>query len=419
MDAGRGSYFCGLVLGIAVGVASTHVALSGRPGRPPARLSDLAIGSPVDGSPLVDLPPLETLVPELRTAFAPEPVTVHAIATSPIEAAASNAPAAEAPRKLPEMPDAEPLPPAKPREDAELRAFIRDELQTLAASEHEIWYETLHGLSRDDATEILRIWKLNRGTAGIHGLTGFQQLAALPAELLAPPTPPSAKKEVAPAKATTGDEHAAAIRKACEHNLANAATPGFKRWEVMIFEQPFSSQSTEDSIEPAVWINTTQGKHTVTHRPFDCAIQGTGFFKVRRGSETYLTRCGRFVRDEIGCLALRQSDGCCCPLEPEIKVPAECESLVIQPTGAVSAKITGASGLQPLGEVALYEVFDPSALKPAPDNLYAVTKESGPARALQLVEPGGLFQGSIEESNVDPAAERRKLDALDARRSTP
>ncbi|HVJ87270.1 MAG TPA: flagellar hook basal-body protein [Caulifigura sp.] len=412
MDAGRGSYLCGLVLGVAVGVAGTHVALSGRTGQAPIRLPELSIPAPVPHETRLDLPPLEGLTPELKTAFAPAPVTVHAIATSPAEGSDDEHALPEPPRQLPEMTDVEPLQAEKPTEDAGLRAFIRDELQTLAAHEHDVWYETLHGLSREDATEILRIWKFTRGLSEPVDIPGFPKLAALTAKEAAPaaapvatPAPPSA---VSPGVQTLSQ--AEALRRVCRLNLTNAATPGFKRREVMLFDH---AEQAGGSSEPLVWINHSAGKQTNTGRPFDCSINGPGFFKVQRGTETYLTRCGRFIRTPSGHLALPQPKGDPCLLQPEVIVPEGCESLRIETDGAVHVKTAGAAEERLAGTIRLYNVFDPSALKPEPDNLFAMTPASG-AERLVTGEESTIWQGSIEESNVDPAAERLKLETVSA-----
>ena len=417
MDAGRGSYICGLALGVAVGVAGTHVALSGR-ALPSARLPELSIDTRVESSITTGASPaVETLVPELQTAFAPPPSTVHAIATSPVEVEPVEAIAAEPPRPLPSIADAEPLPAALPREDAELRAFIRDELQTLAASEHDVWYEALHGLSREDATEILRIWKLTRGTGMGPTWPALQNVATLPVEKVAA-APVSERRETPPERTQTArpainDE----LRRLCQLNLANAATPGFKRRELMIFEQG-GAQTTEGSpaTPQGVWINVAQGKVTPTKRLLDCAIQGTGFFKVQREGSSFLTRCGRFVLDDQRRLALPRSHGAPCALEPAIVVPSDCERLQIQSTGQVVA-VTKDDATKNLGTIKLFGVLDPAALKSVGDNLFEATPGSGPATSFSSSERGQVVQGSVEESNVDPAAERRKLDALAAQNS--
>lgn len=408
MDAGRGSYLCGLVLGVAVGVAGTHVALSGR-AQSVRRLPELKVESGIASS---EAPGIEALAPELQTAFAPQPSTVHAIATSPVDVEPAEGTAAEPPRPLPNIADAEPLPAALPREDSELRAFIRDELQTLAASEHDIWYETLRGLSREDATEILRIWKLTRGAGLGPSWPALQHTASLPVEKVS--TEPASERPSAPAaktqaiQATVNEE----LRRLCQLNLANAATPGFKRRELMIFEQSGTRASEESqAMAQGVWINVAQGKVTATKRLLDCAIQGAGFFQVQREGGTFLTRCGRFVLDDQRRLALPRSHGPPCPLEPAIVVPSDCERLQIQPTGQVVA-VTKDDASKNLGTIKLFGVLDPAALKAVGDNLFEASSASGPAAVLSPSERGQVIQGSIEESNVDPAAERRKLDAL-------
>jgi len=430
MDAGRGSYFCGLVLGMAVGVAGTHLALSGRSGRPPLRLPDLSIGAPIPAdSAQIHLPPLESLTPELRTAFAPEPSTVHAIATAPAETTPKPSPPAdsaviEPPRQLPIMPDAEPLPAELPREDAELRAFIRDELQTLAASEHDVWYETLRGLSRDDATEILRIWKMTRSADSGAVWPELNQLASVPgpaavARATEQKTPVErAVPAISHTSASTHlSSHQAEVRRICQHNLANAATPGFKRRELIVFEHTDRSAKESPGSAAAIsLINTSQGKLTETHRPLDCAIHGNGFFQVKRGEDACLTRCGRFVLDSSRRIALPRSHGEPCPIEPAIVVPVEVERLEILADGEVAATIKGSR--QTLGNISLMQVVDSSALEPVGDNLFRPTTASGPVSTTTSDHRGELLQANIEESNVDPARERLSLEALAAQNAS-
>jgi flagellar basal-body rod protein FlgG len=182
----------------------------------------------------------------------------------------------------------------------------------------------------------------------------------------------------------------------------------------MIFEQSGTRSYDDAQAAPqGVWINVSQGKVTVTKRLLDCAIQGAGFFQVQRESGTFLTRCGRFVLDDQRRLAVPRSHGAPCPLEPAIVVPKDCERLQIQSTGQVVA-VTKDEVSQTLGTIKLFGVLDPAALKPVGDNLFEATSSSGPATVLSATERGQVVQGSIEESNVDPAAERRKLDALAA-----
>ncbi|WP_197453489.1 flagellar hook-basal body protein [Caulifigura coniformis] len=390
------------------------------------RLPDLSIGTPISpDSPEAHLPSLESLTPELRTAFAPEPSTVHAIATAPVET--TPAPASpgdpapiEPPRQLPIMPDAEPLPAELPREDAELRAFIRDELQTLAASEHDVWYETLRGLSRDDATEILRIWKMTRGPDSGAVWPELDQIASAPVPAAVakvaekkPPAKPAAPTTSHTPGLTHLSSHQVEVRRVCQHNLANSSTPGFKRRELIVFEHTGRSpKESPDSSAVISLINTSQGKLTTTQRPLDCAIHGNGFFQVKRGEDACLTRCGRFVLDRSRRIALPRSQGEPCPIEPAIVVPVNVERLEILADGEVAGRIEGSR--QVLGRIGLVQVVDPSALEPVGDNLFKPTAASGAVSATTPDQRGELMQAHIEESNVDPAEERRRLEALAA-----
>jgi flagellar basal-body rod protein FlgG len=180
----------------------------------------------------------------------------------------------------------------------------------------------------------------------------------------------------------------------------------------MIFEQT-DVAPPEGSLaaKPSVWINVSQGKLIPTGRLLDCAIDGTGFFQVKRGEKTFLTRCGRFVLDAEGRISLPRSHGPACPVEAEITVPKDADQLRIERTGEVTAAVAKGP-VQSLGRISLFGVLDPAALEPAGDNLFAVSTASGPARLLGQAESGSIIQGQIEDSNVDPAAERRKLEAL-------
>jgi flagellar basal body rod protein FlgG len=405
MDAGRGSYLCGLVLGAAIGVAGTHLVLGGRAST--GRLPDLKIEA---GLTAVNLSDAEALPSESRTSLAPQPSTVHAIATSPAEVEPTEATSVEPPRPLPTVENAEPLPAEQPREDAELRAFIRDELQTLAASEHDVWYETLRGLSREDATEILRIWKLTRRVESGPISPELKQFAALPIEKPVPTPSPAAPKPH-PHESAEIRTHQDEVRRLCQLNLANVSTPGYRSRELMKFEQTGAAGSDGPTTARSnLLIDVSQGKIRHTQRVLDCAIKGSGFFQVKRGNETLLTRCGRFVLDDEGRIALPRSHGPPCPLEPAIAVPKDCEQLQIQLTGEITAVVKGAT--QHVGAIPMFCVFNSSALEPAGDNLFRITEDSGPARATAPAEPEAIIQGSVEESNVDAAMERCKLDEL-------
>lgn len=98
------------------------------------------------------------------------------------------------------------------------------------------------------------------------------------------------------------------------NNLANVATPGFKR-DLAFFQARYAeatergqdypgSQSLND-LGGGVMIGGTktdfsQGPLKRTGTPTDLAIQGDGFFVVSRGNEQMLTRAGNFVLTPSG-----------------------------------------------------------------------------------------------------------------------
>ena len=77
----------------------------------------------------------------------------------------------------------------------------------------------------------------------------------------------------------------------------------------------------------------TQGNFSQTNNPLDVVIQGNGFFQVRRatGNLAY-TRAGSFHLDKDGNMVTSDGD----PLEPQITIPPDAQSVTIAPDGTVS-----------------------------------------------------------------------------------
>jgi flagellar basal-body rod protein FlgF len=92
------------------------------------------------------------------------------------------------------------------------------------------------------------------------------------------------------------------------HNLANASTPGFKERMIQLEASPFSVPGSDwtgsDSLsfvqsKPPV-IDMQQGVVEPTGRPLDLAIEGKGFFQVRKDGGVQLVRDGRLRLDREG-----------------------------------------------------------------------------------------------------------------------
>lgn len=106
------------------------------------------------------------------------------------------------------------------------------------------------------------------------------------------------------------------------NNLANVDTVGFKR-QLAVFQARYAeavdqgqsmpgSGSLDDVGGGVNMVSTvTDFSPATTQRtglPTDMALHGEGFFVIRRGNETYLTRAGNFCLNDRGELTTQQGD---------------------------------------------------------------------------------------------------------------
>jgi flagellar basal-body rod protein FlgG len=135
-----------------------------------------------------------------------------------------------------------------------------------------------------------------------------------------------------------------------------------------------------------------QGALQSTGSPLDVAIQGDGFFQVRRADgQVALTRAGNFAVDGRGQLVNSNGE----LLIPPIRLPQGVDpaNVAIGPDGTVLA-----NGRR-VGQIQIVTVPAPNGLAPAGDNNYLPTAASGGLRRAT----GTLAQGVLEASNVDLA----------------
>ena len=100
------------------------------------------------------------------------------------------------------------------------------------------------------------------------------------------------------------------------NNLANIATPGFKR--------TLASSGLTD---------TAQGPLETATNPFDLAVQGEGLFKVETSEGTRYVRAGIFGLDANRELVTPQGFR----LDPSIQLPANATGFAVQGSGQVLA----------------------------------------------------------------------------------
>ncbi len=204
------------------------------------------------------------------------------------------------------------------------------------------------------------------------------------------------------------------------NNIANVNTTGFKKnkaefQDLMYQEVQVRPQTTstpgirEESADKilvgnGVQIASTQkifkqGDITATNNQLDMAIQGEGFFQVRKDDGTFVyTRDGSFKLNADGRMVT--SGGLL--LEPEFVIDENTLSISISRNGVVEAYEYG-GGSYVLGTIELVKFVNPGGLLALGDNLYAETQVSG---APLLGTPGQngfgeIHQGYLEASNVD------------------
>ena len=207
------------------------------------------------------------------------------------------------------------------------------------------------------------------------------------------------------------------------HNLANANTVGFKtrrtQFQDLLYQtlvQPGASAGAQTVVPSGLQLGLgtrpasneiiqSQGNYMATENPLDMVVQGRGFFQVRRSSgELAYTRAGTFHLDRDGNLVTGDGD----PLEPQITLPPEAQSVTIAPDGTVSYTQPGQSTAQLAGQIQLANFPNPAGLNSMGRNLYIPTDASGEPT---VGNPGGqeglgtLLQGYIEQSNVSVVEE--------------
>jgi flagellar basal-body rod protein FlgG len=201
------------------------------------------------------------------------------------------------------------------------------------------------------------------------------------------------------------------------NDVANVSTPGYKKLRVgfrdLIYQQAgrgalANVRTGSGSAAVTLGRGQAQGVLQQTGNPLDLAIQGPGFFQVRRANgQLALTRDGNFRLDSTGRLVNQEG----ALVEPPITAPrgTDASKLQIASDGTVSV---GAG--RPLGRIQVMDVTSEDGLQPLGDNLFAATAASGAARPAAR-GTSSVTQGSLEASNVDLGT--AMTDMMDAQKS--
>lgn len=198
------------------------------------------------------------------------------------------------------------------------------------------------------------------------------------------------------------------------NNLANVNTVGFKRnravFEDLLYQaqkMPGAQNGDDTQLPTGLQLGTgvrvtatqrqfTEGGLEVTSQPLDMAVNGRGFFRLLMpDGEISYTRNGQFHLDGEGRIV--NSNGF--PLEPEIVVPDNTNSITIGRDGTVTVTEAGQNNdAQEIGQVELVDFINPAGLLAMGNNVYAETAGSG--APLDGVGGEGGF-GAVEQSMLE------------------
>jgi flagellar basal-body rod protein FlgG len=197
---------------------------------------------------------------------------------------------------------------------------------------------------------------------------------------------------------------------ALSNDIANVNTAGYKKVRLgfrdLVYQADGRTGVSTGSGAAVTQLGrgSEQGALQQTGNPTDLAIQGDGFFQVRRADgQIALTRAGNFLVDGRGQLVNPNGE----LLVPPIRIPAGTDPQKV----AVAADGTVTANGRRVGQIQLVTVPAPNGLAPAGNNDYLLTAASGGIRRAT----GTLAQGVLEASNVDLAD--AMVDMMGAQRS--
>ena len=213
------------------------------------------------------------------------------------------------------------------------------------------------------------------------------------------------------------------------NNLANMNTTGYKAQRAAFqdllyqnIQQAGAQSSDTGTLLPsgiqlgagvrtaAVYRITKPGDMKNTANPYDVAINGSGYFRIKLpdGTDGY-SRDGNFSLSPEGQLVTQQGY----TVQPGIAIPSTATAVTINTQGQVMATIPGQTATQLVGQLELTRFPNDAGLSAKGDNLYTETAASG---APQAGVPGSTGYGTIQQyfletSNVDPVTEISSLIA--------
>jgi len=191
-------------------------------------------------------------------------------------------------------------------------------------------------------------------------------------------------------------------------NLANVNTTGFKKDRIGFAallqgaKQTRTTRGINYARTRTIATDFSQGGMQTTDRSLDVAIDGPGFFKVRRGGEVLYTRAGRLHLDNNGTIMTEEGFTVLGAGDEPMQVDTtQGKSIVIAESGEISV-----NGEQTGGTLQVFGIADQNKLTKVGHSLYRLT-EGGD----QPLAEFRVVQGNLETANVNMVEEMTAMIA--------
>jgi len=188
------------------------------------------------------------------------------------------------------------------------------------------------------------------------------------------------------------------------NNVANMATTGF-RAEGLVFAEmvkamPVEGGSVSMTDARVRYTDYLQGELAKTGGSLDLGIQGEGFFQIESPDGLRLTSGGAFLSNAANELVTSQGHRVLDQGGAPIFIPPDASVISVSEDGTV-----GADG-RPVAQVGVVTVEDKSSLIREGNTYFRADGDIVP------VENPSIFQGFLEQSNVNPVASISRLVEL-------
>lgn len=267
------------------------------------------------------------------------------------------------------------------------RRLIRQSFPDADATTVDAWTETFRGMPAAEIVDILAQKKLVSGsldsifTPGLRSPDSFTPLQL-------------------------GDSLRERERAASRRNLRHAWTVGYRRR--LVLPHAPADGAAAAAASGLDFIDFSSGRHVRSHQPLHVAFADNPLqmFLLQDGR---LTRRGDFSILPNGMLGITTADGPC-QLRGVPLIDDQQRRLRVTETGELQAAAAG-DNWSPIGRIPVAEVLRPELLS-TDDGVHF---QAGAPEAWRELSSGEirLLPGTLELSNVDPAEELQRLDALD------